>query len=249
VLPRAPLLLASAVARGPRGAEAYLSPADRAALLARCEAGNRAIARRYGVGETLFREGPPDPGAAPPHLAAALPPPGDAWPPPPVGAALARAIAIDAAARRALARSPSAALRVRARMLARGRAPRRAAFVVPPDADEADVALAWRAFAAIVADPAWVPSWESAPAGLGFPRVGPPSPAPLARSWWLLGAAPTEARLARALALPTAGFVAADEATRAAWRRAAPALARAHVLAPGATDLPWLRAQVPQVVR
>jgi hypothetical protein len=242
VLPRASALAAAPAARGPRGAAAYQSGDERRALLAEHAAGNDAIAQRYRLRGPLFREAPPEPSAAPFSPAATSDP-----------EALARAIAIDAAARRALRRSPAAAARVALRLLLRARRPRRISLILTPDALPADVALAQRTFAAIAGDLAFAPGWGEC--GGARHLIGPPRTVrridAAQRPWLLLGAPPDRDRAERVAAVAPRGIVCGDEATRTAWLRALPTLARsaAYVLSDAAIDLAWLPAHVPQVVR
>ncbi len=117
------------------GIAAWLSPGERATLLAGHEPGNRRIAAGHGLGNTLFRE--PRPGL------------GDPWTPHP-GLTLERLVALDSQARAIAARRPAADSpgRRRSRVML---------WVVSPQAAAADEAAAVELFASV----AGCPSLES----------------------------------------------------------------------------------------
>lgn len=139
VLPREPVLESAFRDRAApaAGITAWLSPGERAALLAEHEPGNRRIAARHGLGETLFREpAPRDDGS---------------WTPYP-GLTLARLAELDARARAVAATRPAAGHPGR-----RDRRARIILWVLSPQAAAADEAAAVELFAAV----AGCPSFES----------------------------------------------------------------------------------------
>jgi len=114
------------------GIAAWLSPAERAARLARHEPGNRRIATRHGLGEALFREPPP---AA-----------GDPWTSSST-ASLARLVELDTRPR---------ALATAAPAYGQGKRRRRSRlilWVVSPHASPADEAAAVELFASVAGCP------------------------------------------------------------------------------------------------
>lgn len=138
VLHRAPVL-ESAFREGRggrRGIEAWCSPAERAALLERHALGNRRIANRYGLGDTLFEEPAPDTDAA--------------WSPP-AELDLATLVGLDTRARAATSGLPLwRRLWGRLRQRWRGR---QMWWVVPPTVGLADRDLATRSLAGLIGAP------------------------------------------------------------------------------------------------
>jgi|GEM_PF-2017767 hypothetical protein len=164
VLPRAQVLAAAFAdrSRRPAGISAWLSPVQRAALLARHREGNSGIAQRHGLAIGLFREPSPDPDAA--------------WMPPPAPD-LQRWLRLDQQARDASAPGPAwRHLRSGIGRLLRGRS---VLWIVPPAAAAPDQQLAIHLFQGLAGDPERrsriLPSLRRAPRRVALVvLVGPP---------------------------------------------------------------------------